>query len=128
MYSLQPLKEEELVKLQAERLNCSLPTVKKYLKKYELIGAYVRTIPINMDELYKLRVECEWTYRELAELYQVADTTLRNRCEEFEFPEVHVGRQNNNWRLKPMVNKKIKNKKRVSKNTNKILKELYYIL
>ena len=132
MYSLQPLKKKDLEKLQTEKLNyiemakrldCSLPTVKKYLKKYELIGKYVRTIPVDIDELYKLRVEQRWTYRRLAKYYNVSDTTLRNRCEEFDFPVVNAGRKASEWRLKPIIVRR-----KVNKNANKKLKELYKIL
>jgi len=47
---------------------------------------------INTDELYKLRVDRRWTYEELAELYRVRVTTIKNRCKKYDFPAIKVNR------------------------------------
>ena len=108
-----------------ERLKCSYPTFKKYMKLYELDTTFTKVIPINMDDLYRLRVTERKTYRQIAKLYGVSDTTLRNRCEEFDFPPVNAGRKTNTWKLKPI---NVNRKKKVNKIANKKLKELYALL
>lgn len=86
------IKENLTQKETSIKAKCSIPTLKKYIELYKLEAHYINIKKIDIDELYRLRVECKWTYRELAELYQVADTTLRTRCKEFDFPKVKVER------------------------------------
>jgi len=113
------------VKEMAEKFDCSEVTIRTYIKNYELKIILNRYINLDIKELYKLRVDYMWTHKELAELYKVSYTTIMNRCREFEFPNVNAGRQNNSWRLKPLVNKR---RKEVNKNASKLLKELYDLL
>ena len=102
------LKKKDLQKLlkkkttyteMAKKLDCSLPTLKTYLKKYKLITCkFTRSIPLDMEEIYKLRVNSKWTFLELAELYQVSMTPIRKRCEKYNFPKVKVEQEARTWR------------------------------
>ena len=101
------LKREDIKKLlkknitftkMAKQLNCSQATLKIYIKKYGFnVGKYVRTIPINIEELYELRVNSKWTFCELAELYQVTITTVEKRCKDYNFPKVKVDQEARTW-------------------------------
>lgn len=68
---------------------------------------------INIDELYKLRVDSRWTYEELAELYYVSVKTAINRCKENNFPAIKVNRsyskKNKYWGDLGMANKSLRN-------------------
>lgn len=80
----------------SQRLCCSKPTVRKYLKKYGITKTTAKPkIQIDIEEMYRLRVACKWTYKELGELYQVSFMFIKYRCVEFNFPVVRVGRQIN---------------------------------
>lgn len=77
----------------AVKANCSIPTFRKYMKLYGLEHTFNRNVTkIDMDELYRLRVDCQWTYKDLAELYQTSDFYIRKQCVRLGFPEVKVGR------------------------------------
>lgn len=47
---------------------------------------------INIEELYKLRVDNRWTYEELAELYRVSENEIIKWCNELDFPAIKVNR------------------------------------
>jgi len=81
-------------------------------------------IPIDLDELYKLRVVERWTYRKLAKHFGVSDTTLINRCKDNSFPGFRVAKKiNKQIKIPRITRKKVKNK-----TADKKLKELFDML
>ena len=81
-------------------------------------------IPVDIDELYKLRVVERWTYRKLAKHFNVSDTTLINRCKDNGFHDFKVAKKTKEWLLKP----KISRKKVIKKTASQQLSELYEML
>ena len=79
----------------ASKLDCSLPTVRHYLKAWNLkeLNPFRQNIKdIDKEEIYKLRVESLWSMVELAELYKVSLSTISVYLARNNFPVVRVER------------------------------------
>lgn len=76
-------------------------TLSSYIKKYEIETDFIhhKGKEIDIAEMTRLRVNSKWTFEELAELYQVSDSTIQSRCKEYGVEEIKVGRQRNDWKL-----------------------------
>lgn len=78
----------------AKKLGCSTTTLITYIKKY---GLEVSKTVIDVKEMYELRVNCKWTFEELAELYKTSNQMIQDRCRQNGFPKVKVAKQTNLW-------------------------------
>ena len=107
----------------ATRLKCNGITVTRYLKKFGLKNEFKKKLNVDVDELYKLRVESHWNYEDLAELYKGSQAGIRKICEHFKFPKIEVTRLQDGIIEKIEV-KKI-NKKCKDDKLSILLQELY---
>jgi len=106
----------------AARLKCNGITVTNYLKKFGLKSEFRKELNINIDELYKLRVESQWNYEDLAELYKASKSGIRKTCERFDFPPIEVDKLH--VYIEKIEIKKI-NKRCKEDKSNILLQELY---
>ncbi len=74
-------------KLGISRRKIQKPILKKIRRKL-----------VDKNELYELRVNKKWTYSELAQHFHVHRTTIRNRCKEYDFPDVSHDNSNHYWK------------------------------
>lgn len=85
----------------AKEVNLKPFTLSSYIKSYGIETDFIhrKAKEIDIAEMTRLRVESKWTFEELAELYQVSDSTINSRCKEYGVEEIKVGRQHNDWKM-----------------------------
>ena len=65
----------------------------KYKVSMNVIYKRAKKLGLNKDfayieELYELRVNCKWTFEELAELYEITTPAIQAKCKNNNFPKI----------------------------------------
>ena len=84
--------EKKTRKAIAELVGVKPNILDKYIKQYGIETHFnqKKVIHVDMDEVYRLRVEEKWPFSRIGRYFKLAESTIRMRCVAANFPKVKV--------------------------------------